>query len=143
MRASEEAMRRSREGFTLIELLIVVVVIGILAAIAIPKFSNTKEKAMLAGMKSDLRNLLTEQEGFFSDYNAYASAFGLPGSAAQVAFMPSGANTLTILGGTATGWSAEITNPGLKGSLTKCGIYVGNGAAPNAMVNKEGVPACY
>ena len=48
-------MRNSR-GFTLIELIIVVVIIGILASIAIPKFGNTKEKAYVAGMKADLRN---------------------------------------------------------------------------------------
>ena len=53
---------QNRKGFTLIELLIVVVIIGILAAIAIPKFANTKEKAYLASMKSDLRNLVTAQE---------------------------------------------------------------------------------
>ena len=57
----------NRKGFTLIELLIVVVIIGILAAIAIPKFANTKEKAVVASMKSDLRNLVTAQEGFFAD----------------------------------------------------------------------------
>src|SRR5437016_14471679 len=46
-------VQMNRKGFTLIELLIVVVIIGILAAIAIPKFANTKEKAYLASMKSD------------------------------------------------------------------------------------------
>ena len=64
----------NRKGFTLIELLIVVVIIGILAAIAIPKFANTKQKAIVASMKSDLRNLVTAQEAFFSDNNDYAGS---------------------------------------------------------------------
>src|SRR3989442_5275183 len=57
----------NRKGFTLIELLIVVVIIGILAAIAIPKFANTKEKAYLASMKSDLRNLGTAEEAYIAE----------------------------------------------------------------------------
>ena len=60
-------MVRNKKGFTLIELLIVVVIIGILAAIAIPKFSNTKEKAYLAAMKADLRNLATYEESYAAD----------------------------------------------------------------------------
>ncbi len=58
-------MSKNKKGFTLIELLIVVVIIGILAAIAIPKFANTKEKAYVASMKSDLRNMATAQESVF------------------------------------------------------------------------------
>src|SRR6266566_5263108 len=69
----------NRKGFTLIELLIVVVIIGILAAIAIPKFANTKEKAYLASMKSDLRNLVTAEEAFFADSVKYTSAIGAGG----------------------------------------------------------------
>ena len=66
-------MVRTERGFTLIELLIVVVIIGILAAIAIPKFVNTKEKTYVAAMKSDLRNLATAQEAFFYDSAYYTS----------------------------------------------------------------------
>ena len=67
-------MFRARKGFTLIELLIVVVIIGILAAIAIPKFANTKSKAYVTAMKSDLRNLVTAEEAFFSDSTYYTDA---------------------------------------------------------------------
>ncbi|PYO28543.1 MAG: pilin, partial [Gemmatimonadetes bacterium] len=70
----------SRRGFTLIELLIVVVIIGLLAAIAIPKFSNTKEKAYVAAMKSDLRNLATAEEAFFYDSSKYTTSFALMGN---------------------------------------------------------------
>src|SRR4029079_1842925 len=63
----EIPMLRNRKGFTLIELLIVVVIIGILAAIAIPKFANTKSKAYITAMKSDLRNLVTAEETYVSD----------------------------------------------------------------------------
>src|SRR5207247_9806546 len=71
--------RMNRKGFTLIELLIVVVIIGILAAIAIPKFANTKEKAYLASMKSDLRNLVTAEEAYFADSVKSYSTIGQGG----------------------------------------------------------------
>ena len=74
----QRLMNRARvddsDGFTLIELLIVVVIIGILAAIAIPQFSSTKEKAYDATAKSDLRNLVTAQEGHFANFNQYAGS---------------------------------------------------------------------
>src|SRR4029450_11063500 len=82
----------TRKGCTLIELLIVVVIIGILAAIAIPKFANTKEKAYLASMKSDLRNMATVEEGYFSDFQVYTTGTGsnVGGTTATIAgFVPS------------------------------------------------------
>ena len=108
----------NRKGFTLIELLIVVVIIGILAAIAIPKFANTKEKAVLAGMKSDLRNLVTAEEGFFSDNQTYSTTLGAAqvntaaGGACggTVVFVPTAGNVITPASCTAAGWNATVTN---------------------------------
>ena len=68
-------MRTGERGFTLIELLIVIVIIGLLVAIAIPKFANTKEKAYLAQMKTDLRNLATVQEAYLYDNHTYSNSF--------------------------------------------------------------------
>ena len=62
---------RSRKGFTLIELLIVVAIIGILAAVAIPQFSSYRAKAYNSAAQSDLRNLKTSMEAVFSDTQAY------------------------------------------------------------------------
>jgi prepilin-type N-terminal cleavage/methylation domain-containing protein len=73
----------SRQGFTLIELLIVVVIVGILAAVAIPKFSNTKEKAYIAAMKTDLRNGYTPTVGVAVTVNE-ATAKGWSATAVSV-----------------------------------------------------------
>jgi type IV pilus assembly protein PilA len=145
---------KNRKGFTLIELLIVVVIIGILAAIAIPKFANTKEKAVVASMKSDLRNLVTAQEGFFSDNQDYAGATGATqtngvGGAGKVAFSPSQGNAVTVNYTNAAGWSATVVNPAVKSAANdKCGIFVGDpatysGGAGLAATDVEGAPKCY
>ena len=70
-------IRKSNQGFTLIELLIVVVIIGILAAIAIPRFSSTKGKAFDAAAKTDLRNAMTAQEAYYSDWQVYTAPANL------------------------------------------------------------------
>src|ERR1700730_12969768 len=66
-------MPSSRRGFTLIELLIVVVIIGILAAIAIPKFANSKQKPYVTAMKSDLHTLVVAEEAFYADSERYTA----------------------------------------------------------------------
>jgi type IV pilus assembly protein PilA len=100
-------MPRPKQGFTLIELLIVVVIIGILAAIAIPKFANTKEKAYVASMKTDLRNLITAQDAYYADNNSYYAA----GTAnLGTNYRASTGITVVIGGATASGWQATATS---------------------------------
>src|SRR5437764_234643 len=103
----------NRKGFTLIELLIVVVIIGILAAIAIPKFANTKGKAYLASMKSDLRNLVTAEEAYFADSVKYSTkvtskedAFECQPPADDVSWRPTTNNNLVTLNVAGGGWEA-------------------------------------
>jgi type IV pilus assembly protein PilA len=60
-------MAENRNGFTLIEIVIVCVVLGILAAIAIPRYSGAKEKAQVAAMKADLHNVAVLEEQYASD----------------------------------------------------------------------------
>jgi prepilin-type N-terminal cleavage/methylation domain-containing protein len=123
-------MPRNQKGFTLIELLIVVVIIGILAAIAIPKFANTKEKAYVASMKSDLRNLITAQEAYFSDNNSsYAAGTANLGTN----YKASSGITVTITSMTNTGWAATATSVS---TAKTCNITLGGGST------NEGDPVC-
>lgn len=69
--AIRKRLDQDEKGFTLIELLIVVIIIGILAAIAIPAFLNQRERAWRAAMQSDLRNLAVEAETYFTDDQTY------------------------------------------------------------------------
>ena len=63
--------RKNEKGFTLIELLIVVAIIGILAAIAIPQFASYRQKAYNSAAQSDLKNMKTAMEAYFADYQEY------------------------------------------------------------------------
>ena len=133
----------NRTGFTLIELLIVLVIIGLLAAIAIPKFSNTKGKAYIASMKSDLRNLVTAEESYFADSTAYTEQTdcNTPPAPGSVAWCPSSGNTLDKLKVRQGGWTARMTNATTK---VECGIYVGgaNPFPPAKQTDPEAAPVC-
>ena len=113
--------RREKWGFTLIELLIVVVIIGILAAIAIPKFSSVREKGFRAAMMSDLKNLASQQELYHNENYTYASTM------TDAESIASSGVTVTINEATGTGWSATAVHAGVPGQ--QCGVYHGDAAA--------------
>jgi prepilin-type N-terminal cleavage/methylation domain-containing protein len=122
-------------GFTLIELLIVVVIIGILAAVAIPKFSGTKGKAYLAAMKSDLKNFASAQESYYYDHSVYYAG-AVPN--ASFAFTPSSGVTITVTEAGVAGWAATASHAVIPNT---CAIFVGGAAMP-APATVEGSPAC-
>lgn len=66
--------RKNQKGFTLIELLIVVAIIGILAAIAIPQFAAYRQKAYNSAATSDLKNAKTGMEAFMADNQQYPTS---------------------------------------------------------------------
>ena len=128
-------MQHDDSGFTLIELLLVVVIIGILAAIAIPKFAATKEQAYVADMKSDLRNLATAQEAYAGDYNAY---YGGAVPSAVLVYNPSQGISITITEATAIGWAAVASTTF---TPRTCAMFVG-AVTPPSPATLEGVIAC-
>jgi type IV pilus assembly protein PilA len=125
-----------RQGFTLIELLIVVVIIGVLAAIAIPKFANTKEKAIVASLKSDLRNVASVQEAYWNQNQTYYAGV-IPNAA--FGFIPTAGVTVTIINSTAAGWSAKATAVPL--TTMQCFIFYGT-TPPVPPASADAAVAC-
>ena len=125
---------RGQKGFTLIELLIVVVIIGILASIAIPKFGAVRAKGFRAAMMSDLKNLSYLQEVYHNDHFSYA------GSAGDTGFTGSEGVFVTVNEASGTGWAATATHLGVPGE--QCGIYHGSasaaGGSPASVVSMVG-----
>lgn len=126
-------MERQKTGFTLIELLLVVVIIGILAAIAIPKFTSTREKAFMSAAKADLRNLASLQEVYYNDHYTFTTDL------TAVGFDASEGITITFGEATNLGWSASAVHSGL--TSESCAIYHGN-AAQVSPATVESAVAC-
>ena len=126
-------MTRQKSGFTIVELLIVMLVIGILTAIAVPKFQQVKGRARAAALRADLRNLVTAQEDYLTTNLVYSN------SLAALKFAGSEGVTVTIVQVVPGGWSATTTHP-LSFPLV-CALFHGN-AAPVAPATQEGVINC-
>ncbi|MGD8276570.1 MAG: prepilin-type N-terminal cleavage/methylation domain-containing protein [Gemmatimonadota bacterium] len=131
-------MRKLRKGFTLIELLIVIVIIGILAAIAIPKFGKTREKAYFKAMQSDLRNMEAQQEIYYSvPTNNYTYAANVSD---LVDFSPSQGVTIAMAFSGNTGWGATASHAALAAAQT-CAVFQGTGTPPSPAAT-AGIVTC-
>ena len=127
------ASPQPKAGFTLVEMLTVVVVIGILAAILIPKFGHAKNNANFAAVKSDLHNLATMEESFFYDYQRYTTDLD------SLKVTVSHGVVLTIDEATVSGWAAKAYHPDTWPHM--CAIFFGNATAiPPA--SSQGVVDC-
>ena len=132
--AQKKSVLRSRKGFTVIELVIVLVIIGILAAIAVPKFTNSRTKGYRTAMRSDLRSLMTAQEAFFMD-SAYYTA-----DLKKLKFQSSPGVTPPKVTAQQGAWSATVTHQNLPGEVCGIGINMANPIGGTSSV--EGEPAC-
>jgi len=111
-----------REGFTLIELLIVIVIMGVLAAIAVSLFWRVKDRGLESSMQSDLKTVATQQEQYFMKYSAYAS-----NPSAMPDFTGSPGVLVTIDYAAADGWAGQSTHASIPN--VRCGLIVGTAPA--------------
>jgi prepilin-type N-terminal cleavage/methylation domain-containing protein len=81
-------MRKSNKGFTLIELMIVVVIVGILAALAIPRFMKAATKAKQAEARGILKQVYTMQKAYFVENDAYCRNGIIANAGAPLTFAP-------------------------------------------------------
>ena len=127
-------MPQNSRGFTLVELLLVMVVLGVLATIVIPKFNKTRERAFVSSMQSDLRNLATAQEFYYSENNN----FTYTNSLAALGFQESEGVDITFGEADNLGWSAVATHVA---SPIECAVFYGE-AGPVGVATDVGVVTC-
>jgi type IV pilus assembly protein PilA len=127
-------MPKHRSGFTLIELLMVVVVMGILVAIALPKYASSRDKAKLTAVRVDVRNAETAEESYYSDNGVYGSLAQLQ-SAGLISISPNNTMNVSARG---TGYRVRATNRTIELGARSCSVQVGTGAS----VAIDGVISC-
>lgn len=108
-------MKKDEKGFTLIELMIVIAIIGILAAIAIPQFSAYRQRSYNATAEADLRNAATAQEAYYVDNQGYTNVVANIIGSTYGLYTSSGVS-LVVTGGTTAGYT--MTSRHEKGGKT-------------------------
>ena len=126
---------KTRKGFTLVEILIVVIILGILAAIVIPQFTNASEEARMSSLKSNLQSIRAQLQLYRMKNDVFPAAASFEtlltrdpnnGGGVGAPFLYSiptnpytGTNTVTTWGGGGAGWEidADGSATGVAGSF--------------------------
>ena len=117
MRFCSSGIKKREGGFTLIELLIVIAIIGILAAIAIPQFNQYKARAYDTASKADLHNIYLACKAYWSDTGSDQSCSETEAAGANYGFAPSPSVTVSA-SGNETGWSATAKHASSSTTVT-------------------------
>jgi prepilin-type N-terminal cleavage/methylation domain-containing protein len=112
-------------GFTFIELLVVIVVMGILAALALPRLQPLTNKGRLAALQSDVRNAEYAEEAYFADAGAYGDVADLQ-SSSTLKISPGVTLTATP---SPTGYTIQASNPAITEGAATCEVEFGNSAS--------------
>lgn len=121
-----------RRGFSLIELAFVLLILGLLTLIAVPRIRGMKRRAYLTSLTTDLRNLSMTEELYWNDANSYSADLS------ALKFTSSPDVVIDIPIATTSGWSAQATHA--PSGLT-CAVFYGS-ASPLAPAESTGVIEC-
>ena len=116
---------RGERGFTLIELMVVVLIIAILIAIAIPTFLGARRRAQDKQAQSNLRNALTAQKAYYVDNQAYAA----DDDATELAALQEIESSLTWDSVTAATRGVDVVSPALGGANAQTVVMQSNSAS--------------